>query len=185
MANYKKICFAILNMSSFCCINLKDSKVTADFENYNNLAKEIIANALKNNIAAFFNSYDYWQDLILKADMKAFFLLSERKKKKSCELLDNTCFIDIIENNSDMQVYKKAFEKKYKFFKELVEIIFKYDVSLIEIYLTEDDTTEIDDFKSMVSTKETILSDLFSCVIKSTPEFGNEFPTIKIIIKNI
>ena len=171
-------------MSSFCCINLKDSKVTADFENYNNLAKEIIAYALKNNIAAFFNSYDYWQDLILKADMKAFFLLSDSFLYKSCELLDNTCFIDIIENNSDMQVYKKAFEKKYKFFKELVEIIFKYDVSLIEIYLTEDDTTEIDDFKSMVSTKETILSDLFNCVIQSIPTFGNEFPDVKIVIKN-
>ena len=93
-------------MSSFCCINLIDSKVTADFENYNNLAKEIIAYALKNNIAAFFNSYDYWQDLILKADMKAFFLLSDSFLYKSCELLDNTCFIDIIENNSDFNVEK-------------------------------------------------------------------------------
>ncbi len=171
-------------MSNFCCINLKESNLINDFENYNKLAREIITYALKNNIAAFFNSYDYWQDLISEMDMKAFFLISDSFLYKSCELLDNTEFIELIKMNADIKIYKKAFENKYSFFKDLVEIIFKYNVSLIEIYITEDDAIESKDFISIKSTKESILSDLFNCVISSISQFGNEFPNVKFEICN-
>ena len=169
-------------MSRFCCINLKESNLINDFDNYNKLAREIITYTLNNNIAAFFNAYDYWQDIINEAKMKTFFLISDSFIYKSCELLDNTEFVDLIRQNKDISIYKKAFENKYSFFKDLVEIIFKFNVSLIEIYITEDDAVEIQDFKSIKSARETIVSDLFNCVIDSVSEFGNEFPDVKLII---
>lgn len=170
-------------MGRFCCINLKENSLKINDKYYNKLAKEIIDYALKNNIAAFFNSFDYWEDIISKADMKDFFLISDSFLYKSCELLDNTEFIKLIEENDDINVYKNAFINKYSFFKDLVDIIFKYNVSLIEIYISEDDMTEFEDFKSINSTKDTILLDLFQCVMNNIDKFGNEFPDLKISIK--
>lgn len=170
-------------MSSFCCINLKENNLKKDFNSYNELAKELMAYALNNDLAIFFNSYDYWQDVIEKGKFNEFFLLSDSFLYKSCELLDNTEFVKLIEENDDINVYKNAFIKKYSLFKDIVDIIFKYSVSVIEIYISEDDITEYEDFKNLVSTKETILNDLFESVINSVNEYGNEFPNLKIIIK--
>ena len=176
-------------MSNFCCINLKDSNFENDYDSFNDLANVLVRFALDNKIAVFFNSYDYGEALINAGNMREFFLISDSFLYKNCdsflykncELLDNTqllCQSEI----SQLVDFKSAFFEKYNFFEKIIEIIFRYDVFSIEIYITEDNTDNMDDFNTIISSKDGFMSDLYKSVVEAIPSYGGEFPTTKFVI---
>lgn len=172
-------------MSNFCCINLKNNAVCTNYKDYNALAKELINYALNHNMAVFFNSFDYGIDIIKSAHMHDFIIISDSFLYKNCELLDNTEFITLIESN-EFSEYRNQFYKKYKFLEDIINIIFKYDVYTIELFISEDGSVDNEaEFLCMTSTKKSLLSNLFDCVINSTNEYGNEFPSLKVIIDKV
>lgn len=169
-------------MSSFCCINLKDTNFENSYDSFNDLANVLVRFALDNKIAVFFNSHDYGETLIRAARMRDFFLISDSFLYKNCEFLDNTGLLQQYEINPLFD-FKSEFLKKYDFFKKIIEIIFSYNVSYIEIYITEDNTDNIDDFKTIISTKDGFMNDLYKTIIKAIPTCGGEFPTVRFIIQ--
>lgn len=170
-------------MSSFCCINLIRNNISNNFKAYNKLAKQLIQFALDNDIAVFFNSYDYGEELIREANMKDFIIISDSFLYKNCELLNNTDFVRIL-SEKNITDYKNAFIIKYSVFQKILDIIFQYDVSAVELYITEDELCSISEFKKINSTKDKLIDDLYLCVENSVSEYGNEFPPIKFCIEN-
>lgn len=168
-------------MSSFCCVNLAKNKVSKHFKKYNQIANRVVEYALEHKFAVFFNSYDYGLNIIEEADMKDFFLVSDSFLYKNCELLNTTEFARKMLKD-EMFDTKKAFFRKYRIFNELVNIIFEYEVSEIEIYFT-DDAENLSEFDVKQTTKENFLLDLYNAVEAAVPEYAGLFPTVKFCIK--
>ena len=168
-------------MSSFCCVNLLRNKVSKHLKTYNKLANSVVKYALDHKFAVFFHSYDYSSDIIKEAGMKDFFLVSDSFLYKNCGLLDTTEFArKLLKNETFNQ--KRAFFRKYRIFSELIDIIFEYDVSEIEIYFA-DYADDLSDFDEIRTTKENFLLDLYNTVEDAVPEYGGLFPPIKFCIK--
>ena len=168
-------------MSSFCFVYLAKNKVSKHFKTYNQLANRVVKYALEHKFAVFFNSYDYGSNIIEEAGMKDFFLVSDSFLYKNCELLNTTKFARKM-LNYEMFDNKKAFFRKYRIFSELLNIIFDYDVSEIEIYFT-DDAENLSEFDEIRTTKENFLLDLYNAVEAAIPEYAGLFPTVKVCVK--
>ena len=169
-------------MSNFCCINLKQNNLIDDFAKYNKFAKEIVQCALDNDLGVFFNLHDYASELITEAGMRDFFIISDSFLYKNCEFLDNTELTRRMSQSNSFN-YKAAFFEKYGFLSEFIKIIFRYNVLIAEIYITEDNCDSVCDFRILESTPHKFLWDLCNVVIDSVKQYGGEFSTLKIVIK--
>lgn len=162
-------------MSAICVVNLKEHDLK--FEDLNSLAKKIIAFCLKSDLAAFFHCQDYGYELIQKADMTNYFLMSDSFLYKNCEFLDTTMF------SYDKDRFKVEFFQKYSFFYELIGIIFAYHINAIEIYISVDPTEEFDDFIPIQTSQNEFLNDLYENFMNCSIDTAFTFPTTKFCIK--
>lgn len=168
-------------MSAICIVNLKESNLISEFDNYNRLARELIQFALNNDIAIFFNSYDYGEEIIRDGGMKNFFLMSDSFLYKNCEFLNT---IDLAYDwGSDRA--KQKFMKKYGFLKEMLKIVFRYDVQLVELFVSDDGSVDcVSDFEELKSSSETFLTDIYDYILAHAWKDAYCFPTVKLVIEN-
>ena len=165
-------------MSELCIVNLKEHKL--DYEKLNAMAKHLVKVALDNNIAVFFHDYDYGGELIADAKMKNFFLMSDSFLYKNCDFLDTTIF----KNVSDIELFRKEFLERFRFFDAILQTVFEYDVELVEIYITEDPIADREeDFEEVHTSQRDFLNDLFFDIINNAQWYAYCFPTTKFIIR--
>ena len=163
-------------MSAICLMEFNAKQLS--FEKLNKLANEIIANALSNNYAAFFNDC-YAENFIKDKERMTYLLLSDSFLYRNADdLLDVTAFV----YEAD-EIYKKKFIEKYSFFSKLIDIIFKYEIDVIDLYITEQGDNKFDEYIFEGVKKEKLLEKLFDAFIKSSSQTGYTFPNIKIHIK--
>lgn len=166
-------------MSNICIVNLKDNNINNNVKILNRLSKELIQYSLDNNIAVFFNSYDYGEEIINEAKMKCFFLMSDSFIYKNCEFLSTNFLMKT--NNKNIE---KVFLKKYQFFEDVLKIIFKYDVSLIEIFISVDGAVNcVEDFNIIKSSRDSFLIDLYKVFAEDIYDGPFCFPTVKFEIQ--
>ena len=162
-------------MSNICIVDLKDH--TLDFDKLNEMVKRITQLALNKDLAVFFHSYDYRADIINSAKMKNFFLMSDSFLYKHCDFLDTTSFTDV----KNIEKFRKEFFKKFAFFTDILNIIFSYKLSVIDIYVSGGgDSGTVEDFDVIKTNQESFLKDLFNSIIKYSDEYAYGFPTVKL-----
>ena len=163
-------------MSELCLMNLKKHRL--NFEKLDSLANSLVALSLKNKIAVFFHTYDYAAELINSAGMKNFFLLSDSFLYKNCGFLDITSFV----YETDIQSYRVRFLEKYHFLQEVIDKVFEYEVDILEIYISEDGSAEVEtDFEVIETAQGDFVETLFQKIWKDSSGSGF-FPTTKFII---
>lgn len=163
-------------MSAICLMEFNAKQLS--FEALNELANEIIANALSNNYAAFFNDC-FAESFIKDEERMTYLLLSDSFLYRNADdLLDVTAFV----YDTD-EIYEKKFIEKYSFFSKLVDVIFKYEIDVIDLYITEQGDDKFDAYIFEEVKKENLLEKLFDVFIKSSSQTGYTFPNIKIHIK--
>lgn len=165
-------------MSAFCIFNLK--KPPLDFNSLNSLAQKLIGYSLNNDLGVFFNSYDYAADLIKDAGMKCFFLMSDSFVYKNCDDLLDTSFLT---DPSNLTQCKKEFFNHFKFFNDILDIVFKCGVREVEVYISEDGSTSKKlDFIQLETTKEMFLDALLNSILENVDRYAYTFPDVKITI---
>ena len=143
-------------------------------------AKKLVRYCLEcDNLAVFFNSFDYGKTLIVEERMRIFFLLSDSFLYKNCEFLEEVPYIDPF----NLVESEKIFIKKYSFFNDFFRIIFEYDVSEITVFLSVDGSIEhSDEFIPLSATPETFLHILFDSVITNADKCAYQIPSLKFTI---
>ena len=150
-------------MSEICIINLK--KNSMNYQDMNSLATCLVKIALKNGVSVFFNSYDYGTELIKNNEMHNFFLMSDSFLYKNCGFLENRWFIkDEKKYIDDSTELIKDFKQSYRFFNEIIDSIFQYNIEIIEVWLS-DSLYSVhckEDFCFKITNREQFLDSLFS-----------------------
>ena len=148
-----------------------------DYTKLNHLANDIVSNALLNNYAVFFN--DNYAEVILKKNIENSFLISDSfLYKHGDEILDITEFVCNGEG-----LMKERFMLKYTFLNQLMDILFRYGVLSLDIYITEDGDECVERYICVETKKENLLEDLFQTFIRYSSKTGYTFPNIKIQIR--
>ncbi len=163
-------------MSGICIINLK--KHNMNFDEMNLLSKKLVKIALKKNIGIFFNNLDYDYEFIKQLKLKNFFLLSDSFLYRNCDFWILNDFVLI----SDDKKLKKCFYKKYAFFPKIFYELSKYNISTIEVYISNDGSDDVHNFKELYSTKQKFLDDFYEDFIKESDLYSYGIPTLKFII---
>ena len=160
-------------MSELFLVNIKYDNIC--YEELNALANELTAVALKNSIGVHFNEFGNCIGLIRKKQMKNYFFISDSF------LHCNASFLDIFAtSNFD---YKNKFYNNLSFVREIIDVVEKYAISEIEMYISSDGVlNDEDDFIVLNSNKYDVLDKLCQSVIDNVNEFAYEFPTTKINI---
>lgn len=166
----------IWTMSGICIVNLK--KHNMKFDEMNLLSKKLVKIALKNNIGIFFNNFDYDSEFIKQANFKTFFLLSDSFLYRNC---DFWIFNDF-ELISDEKKFKKWFYKSYKFFTKIFCELSKFNISTIEVYISNDGEDNVNNFKEIHTTKQKFLDDFYKDYIEESDIYCYGIPTIKFVI---
>lgn len=160
-------------MSAICIVDLKNHGL--DFNQLNQLAKEIIQYTLNNNLAASFND-DYDEELIKEIGTSNFFLMSDSFLYRHADFLDTTSLF--LDGNIDK--FRKEFFERFSFFTEIIKILFKFKILAIDIYLDITNCSSIEDFVAIETNQDDFLKDLFDSVIKYANEYAYGFPTVKL-----
>lgn len=166
-------------MSELCLFNIKEKNLK--FEELNELAKDVTRYSLKNGYGSFFNTADYAYDFVEKVGMKTYFILSDSFLYKNADdLLDTTRFA--YDSKSD---YRKHFFETFSFFEDYLDIVFKYDVDSVEVWIDGNGTaTEIEDYDRLLSEKRNFTKTLYDVFMKMSKETGYTFPPVVIEVKN-
>lgn len=166
-------------MSELCLFNIKEKNLK--FEELNELAKDVTRYSLENGYGSFFNTSDYAYELIEKAGMKTYFILSDSFVYENADdLLDTMRFV--YDSKSD---YKKHFLETFGFFEDYLDIVFKYDVDSVEVWIDGNGTaTEIEDYDRLISEKGDFTTTLYDFFMKMCNETGYTFPSVVIEVKN-
>ncbi len=174
-------------MSAICIVDHTSGMSTIDFEKYNMMAKEVIGYCLKNDLAAFFNSYDYGKEVIESVGMDQFFLLSDSFLYKNCEFLDTTgCGIYGSEKNLHFSIeqFKLDFLARFSFFKDIVDILNGYGIDAIDIYLDESGGAEsFTDFDTLPVDYDDFLEKLCEYIISNAATYSYCFPAVKLELR--
>lgn len=166
-------------MSAICIVNLKAHKL--EFDQLNNLANELVAFALKNKVAVFFNVRDYGYDIIQEAKMRNYFLVSDSFLYENCDFLEEPLYI--LERETVQKTYE-AFCGRYIFLEGMLRLIFQYEVLITEIYIsTEGEINGIGDFHSIETNSGGFMREFFCSVYDSQKNIFAEFETVKFIIE--
>ena len=165
-------------MSAICLVNLKINNWA--FDEFNSFAKKLVRYCLEyDNLAVFFNSFDYAESLIVEEHMRNFFLLSDSFLYKNCEFLEEVPYIDPF----NLVESEKTFVKKYGFFNDIFKIVFEHNVSEITVFLSVDGSVEHScEFIPLYATSETFLHILFDSVITNADKFAYQIPSLKFTI---
>lgn len=179
MAHNKKNNFSLVNnMSAICIVNLK--KHNLKFDDLNDLAKELVRYCLNHdNLAVFFHSFDCQKNLIDEEHMRNYFLISDSFLYRNCELLEDTFYAP----EMNLSEAEKKFNEKFKFFLDMFEIIFKYNVSELTVLIDDSVAESINDFEPLSATPENFLHLFFSYVVEyadCSGYFG--VPSLKITV---
>ena len=166
-------------MSAICIVNLKEHRLA--HKELNCLADELVSFALKRHLGVHFHARDYGYDLIQDAKMSNYFLLSDSFLYKNCEFLEEPLYP--LERETVQQTYD-AFYEKFHFMEEMLFLIFRQDVSCVELYLSTDGSVgSLLDFVSMQTNAEGFMNCLFQTVYDPEEKmFADAFPTVKLRI---
>lgn len=170
-------------MSAICIIDYTSSVDKIGFEKCNKMAKEIIKYCLEYDLAAFFNSYDYGKEIIVSAGMKAFFLMSDSFLYKNCEFL-HTSDCGIVESNADLDFskdqFKSDFIEKFSFLKYIINIISKYNIESVDIYLSGGNVEDLSEFDKLPANYNNFLEILCDYIVVNADKYAYEFPDVKL-----
>ena len=160
-------------MSELFLVNIKYDNIC--YNELNSLANELTAFALENNLGVHFNEFGDSIELIKKNHMKNYFFISDSF------LHCNASFLDIVATSTSD--FKSKFYNSLSFVYEIIDIIEKYTVSKIEMYISSDGIlNDENDFVILNLNKLELLDKLYQTVIDNADEFAYEFPTTKINI---
>lgn len=164
-------------MSAICIVNLK--KHNLEYDKLNDMAKKIVRYCLDHdNLAVFFNALDYGKNLVDDEHMQNFFLLSDSFLYKNCEFLEDFYY----NPETELAETEKDFNEKYKFFLDIFDIVFQYDVSEITVYV-DDSVAGINDFEPLSATTEEFLPLFFRYVVEMSGYGGYiGVPSLKITV---
>ena len=159
-------------MSSFFLIDFSKEKLK--YNDLNNLADNIIKNALKNGYAVFLN--DSYSSQILKNKTNNISILFSYSflDRNADELLDLTDFI--YDDESD---FKKKFFDKFDFLNDVFDILFSYNIKKIDLYITEDGSEDTE-YVEVVVKKDNVVQVLYDNFIKYSSVTGYTFPNLHI-----
>lgn len=185
-------------MSGLLLVNLR--KTNLDFDKLNELAKKLVTLAIEKDFGISFNSSDYGNEIIVGGVMRNYFHISNSFLYRNCDLLNlpnlilKLCGVDEIDKIDfnyypSREEFKFAFLNEYSFLNDILETIFYYDVTLVEIVIVDAVTGIImpyEDFKEFSLRRETFLTDLFDLLNDPlNNNFNYEFPNAKILISRL
>lgn len=163
-------------MSALCFVEFASNKL--DFVELNRLANEIMANALLNNYAVFFND-DYVKQVLKPVDHKHTILISYSFFDKNAdELFDVTGFVQ--ENEIK---FKEIFTDKFSFLNQFFSVLLSYQIEDLSIYFADDSETDLNEYIQFETNAENVVEKLYETFIKSSQKTGYTFPNINIHIK--
>lgn len=162
-------------MSELCLINLKEHKLK--FEKLKEVAKRVVQFALEIDKGVYFNSLPYSCDLIRKANARDYFLLTDNFYCDNCEFVSTIGLFDV-----EINAFNSNFKNRFRFFEELFKIIFGYDISTIEVFLSESSGDSLDDYDEVITTSENFLDDIFDAVLKYKNEMAYGIPNLKLVV---
>ena len=182
--------FRSLNLSSFCLINIKDTKQCE--ENIKKLIKELDIIALNNNIEIIQNVEPTYLCCFFELGIN--FNIYNKSMSKELNGYNYKSFISlqnlILESyGSDNELAEEQFREmfiiKFHFFKEIIEHIFRLEIDEIEIYLSENESAIINynDFLVINTDFNNFLDELFNNLVDELQNnFNYILPTIKFIV---
>lgn len=98
----------------------------------------------------FFSHSHYRKDIIESAQMRNYFVMSDSFVYRNCNFLETNSIVEKLyfDNGFNEEKFYRVFKERFKFFDEIIDNIFHDDVSLIEIYISENGcVSSIDDFE--------------------------------------
>lgn len=179
-------------MSSLCLVNLKQNNI----KDFNSLLNKLKLIVLKYDLGLLVNAEDFGKEIIESGKMQSYFFISDNFLYPSSELFNlqplmlRLCGTDKFENVDFDRLpseneFHKAFLEQYNFFNEIINCLFEFDISLIEIYITANygPTYFYEDFLEVKSSRENFLNDLYDTLSDELcNNFNYEFTSVKIEI---
>lgn len=182
-------------MSGLCLFNLK--KHNLNFTEKKELSNELVKLVLGYNLGISFNSNNYGEEIIKEAGMHDYFYLSSDFMYQNCDIFDmpdlimQMCGADSLENlNFDKLPnkceLKQAFKIKFKVLTDIIDILFQYHISSVELFITANygPVYFYEDFEPLYVSRENLLDDLFGLLRDELHNnFNYEFPNVKFIVE--
>ena len=166
-------------MSGICAFNLKKHKM--QFDELNDLAKEIVRYCLDHDLGATFNLPDGVEYLVEQEHMKNYFWLSDSFLYTQCDFLEIIPDVD----REDWDNPKNAFTEKFAFFNDLLKIIFEHNVSEVSVLIDAWVTEDLEDFEVLSATPDNFSQVLFGAVKASAEDRYHLYviPSLKITVE--
>lgn len=163
-------------MSALCLVSFSGEKL--DFSKLNNLANEIVLNAVLNKYAVFFD--DCYAEQILENKPRMISALI------SCSFFDRNAddFLNLSDFAYDTEgEFKRDFFNRFHVLKLFIEILFSHQIDYADIYITEDSNEDLESYICVETTQEDMLEKLFETFMLYAFKNGYTFPDIKIQIQ--
>ena len=163
-------------MSSVCIFNLKKSDLT--YSELNSMLKTLINSALTEDMAIFYGYQCYADDLIKSANMEKYFFVSDSFVYPNADFVEPGNYSELTSLNYS------SFSKKFDFLNRFIEVIFRFSIQRIEIYMTSDGSVNSAlDFEEVECTRNNFMEILFQSVLSHSLEYDYGFPTVKYIVQ--
>lgn len=165
-------------MSAVCIFDFTKSKL--EYSQLNDLLKTLTEAALTKDMAILYRYRGYADDIVQSADLKQYFILSNSFVYPDCGFLEPEEYTKTTSGKFNFS----AFSAKFGVLQELLDILFRFHVQVVEIYTTIDGSVNSEnDFEEISCTKSSFLDCLFKNVESHAPEYAYGFPTSKFIIR--
>lgn len=165
-------------MSELCLINIKNFDLT--FEELIVFAEDVVRFALDNQKGVYFNSLSYDNSLVREAKLKDYFLLTDNFYCDNSEFISTTGLFDV-----NIDIFRDNFIKKFSFFECLFKLIFGYNISAIDVFLSNGIGDCLDDYDEIITTSQNFLFDVFGQILKYKDEMAYEIPNLKITVNKL
>ena len=115
----------------------------------------------------------------MKKNIENSFLISDSfLYKHADEILDITEFVCDEEG-----LMKERFMHKYAFLNQLMNILFRYGILSLDIYITEDGDECVERYICLETKRADLLENLFQTFIRYSSQTGYTFPNVKIQVR--
>lgn len=150
------------------------------FSSCDEFAKDIVRFALDNNFGVVFNHESPTYNLIKEGGMIEYFSITDSFFCPNSEFMFNTDW-------SDFGSYRNRFFEKFSFLEGIMKIIFSYNISVVELYVSvgmgmDDD---LDNFDAIETTPSKFLSDIFDNILKYKDEMAYQIPNLRLIFRRL
>ena len=163
-------------MSALCLLEFSSKKLK--FAELNNLANEVMANALLNNYAVFFND-DYARQILKPVEYRHTILISSNFFDRNAdELFDVTGFVSENEAN-----FKERFIDKFSFLDQLFSVLLSYRIEDLSIYFTDYSEVDFNEYMQLEVNTSNVVEKLYKTFIELSQKTGYTFPNIIFRIK--